>query len=63
MSAADVRRAVLAAYGRRARLDPPGVRRPDWYTPSVVATWFGEPLLAGSRFSQLCVVVLCRLID
>ena len=37
MGVAEVRRAVLVASKRRAQLAPPGVRRPDRYTPREVA--------------------------
>ena len=36
---AEVRRAVLVASKRRARLVPPGVRRPDRYTPCEVGLY------------------------
>ena len=44
---AEVRRAVLVASKRRARLVPPGVRRPDRYTPCEV----GMYVLSGGLVS------------
>ena len=43
-----VRRAVLVAKKRRARLVPPGVRRPDRSTPCEVAEWSLWSLFVGS---------------
>ena len=60
--AAKVRRAVLVAVTRRARLVPPGVRRPDRYTPCEVAEcalWEslpGQSHVIGNFSYSVCVV-------
>ena len=57
---AEVRRAVLVASKRRARLVPPGVRRPDRYTPCEVGLYVlsgGLVSLEGvCVFATSCIV-------